>query len=570
MGSPTVTFRQREASGHVDHGRERERNLRHLITGGAGFIGSHLADGLVARGDEVLDPRRPQHRHAREHRASARRRRGRGWSTASTHDAAVVDELMASADTCFHLASAVGVKLIVEQPARRRCLRNVRGSRHGDGGGRRASARRLLFASTSEVYGKHSDGALREDADRLLGAPRSRAGPTRRRRRSARCSPTATSRERGAQMTVVAGCSTRSARARPAPTGWCCRGSCARRSPGDDLTVYGDGTQSRCFTHVYDAVDALVLADRGGRGRSAASTTSARAESVTIIELARASDRAHRLAARSSASSPTSRRTARASRSSGGGGRTARRSSSLTGWRPRRTIDDAIDDAIAWERRDARAVARAAALGLCPRAHVLPRTCGSRSRAERILGALGLSRVRVLRVIARLNLGGPAQQAALLSGRRLDPSRYETLLVHGSLAAGEESMADLAQREGARTEFLPSLGQPPRPDLDADRAGADRRRSPGAFARMWSTPTRRRRASSGGSRALAALRPRPVIVHTYHGHVLEGYFGPRGSRVYRKLETAARPRAATASSGSARRPSMTSCGSASRRGIASA
>jgi glycosyltransferase involved in cell wall biosynthesis len=134
-----------------------------------------------------------------------------------------------------------------------------------------------------------------------------------------------------------------------------------------------------------------------------------------------------------------------------------------------------------------------------------------------------------------MNLGGPAQQAALLSGRRLDPSRYETLLVHGAVAAGEESMADLADREGARTEFVPSLSQAPNPAHDA-----------AALARIVAIARRFRphlihthMAKAGFLARLAALttlRSRPVIIHTYHGHVLEGYFGPRKSALYRSLE----------------------------------
>jgi glycosyltransferase involved in cell wall biosynthesis len=135
-----------------------------------------------------------------------------------------------------------------------------------------------------------------------------------------------------------------------------------------------------------------------------------------------------------------------------------------------------------------------------------------------------------------MNLGGPAQQAALLSGRRLDPDRYETLLVHGSVAPGEESMADLARSEGARAEFVPSLSQPPRPWLDATALARIV-----AIARRFRPHVVHSHMAKAGFlarlTALAALRPRPVIVHTYHGHVLEGYFGPLQSRLYRSLET---------------------------------
>jgi glycosyltransferase involved in cell wall biosynthesis len=146
-----------------------------------------------------------------------------------------------------------------------------------------------------------------------------------------------------------------------------------------------------------------------------------------------------------------------------------------------------------------------------------------------------LSRVRVLRVIARLNLGGPAQQAALLSGGRLDPERFETLLVHGSLPPGEGSMADLAEREGARTEFVPSLGQPLRPHRDVAALV-----KVAAIARRFRPDIVHTHTAKAGfvgrTAALAAVRPRPLLVHTFHGHVLEGYFGAAKSGLYRRLE----------------------------------
>ena len=97
-------------------------------------------------------------------------------------------------------------------------------------------------------------------------------------------------------------------------------------------------------------------------------------------------------------------------------------------------------------------------------------------------------------------------------------------------------MADLARREGARTEFLSSLGQPPRPHLDVAALARI-----AAIARRFRPHVVHTHTAKAGFLgrlgALAALRPRPVIVHTYHGHVLEGYFGPLGSLAYRKLET---------------------------------
>lgn len=96
-------------------------------------------------------------------------------------------------------------------------------------------------------------------------------------------------------------------------------------------------------------------------------------------------------------------------------------------------------------------------------------------------------------------------------------------------------MADLAHLEGARTEFIPSLGQAPRPHLDA--AAALRLAAIARRFRPHIVHTHTAKAGFvGRTAALAALRPAPVIVHTYHGHVLEGYFGPLRNRVYRSLE----------------------------------
>src|SRR3954453_14779885 len=142
--------------------------MRSFLTGGAGFIGSHLADALVERGDEVvvLDDLSTGRRENIEHLLD---RDAVELVEGSTSDGELVDDVMRSADRCFHLASAVGVQLICERPLDS-LLRNVRGcdvvleaaARHDV---------RLLFASTSEIYGKDGAGPLREDSDRRLGTP---------------------------------------------------------------------------------------------------------------------------------------------------------------------------------------------------------------------------------------------------------------------------------------------------------------------------------------------------------------------------------------------------------------
>jgi glycosyltransferase involved in cell wall biosynthesis len=133
-------------------------------------------------------------------------------------------------------------------------------------------------------------------------------------------------------------------------------------------------------------------------------------------------------------------------------------------------------------------------------------------------------------------MGGPAHQAALLSGRRFFPERYETLLVHGSLPPGEESLADLSHEEGATMRFLCDLRTPIDP-LHDSRALLKLIRIARAF-KPDVVHTHTAKAGFLGRQAALAVRPRPAIVHTYHGHVLEGYFGAAKSRLYLELERA--------------------------------
>lgn len=142
--------------------------------------------------------------------------------------------------------------------------------------------------------------------------------------------------------------------------------------------------------------------------------------------------------------------------------------------------------------------------------------------------------VRIVRVIARLNMGGPAHHVGLL-GSRLDPDRYETLLLHGELGAGEDSLEDSVRARGAAMVRVPGLRPELRPHDDA-RALASLVR---AMRRLKPDIVHTHTAKAGMLGRLAAVMagaPRPKIVHTYHGHVLEGYFGPVRNATYRGLE----------------------------------
>jgi glycosyltransferase involved in cell wall biosynthesis len=144
-------------------------------------------------------------------------------------------------------------------------------------------------------------------------------------------------------------------------------------------------------------------------------------------------------------------------------------------------------------------------------------------------------RVKVLRVIARLNVGGPALHVAYLAEGLADRG-YDTTLVAGSLARGEESMSQVAETRGARIVTLPHLARDISPLNDAlavfRLAGLIRRERP----QILHTHT----AKAGFVGRIAALlagdaRP-PIVVHTFHGHVLRGYFNPFVTLGFRTLE----------------------------------
>ena len=141
---------------------------RYLVTGGAGFIGSHLSDALLARGDEVvaLDNLATGRLVNLDRAMSSDRFR---FVQGSVLDELAVDELVRSCDVVVHLAAAVGVKLIVEQRLRS-LTTNIRGSENLIEAAHRYR-RKILLASSSEIYGKNPACPLSETADRVLGSP---------------------------------------------------------------------------------------------------------------------------------------------------------------------------------------------------------------------------------------------------------------------------------------------------------------------------------------------------------------------------------------------------------------
>lgn len=142
--------------------------------------------------------------------------------------------------------------------------------------------------------------------------------------------------------------------------------------------------------------------------------------------------------------------------------------------------------------------------------------------------------VRVMRILTRMNIGGPAYHVSVLGGR-MDPRRYSTLLVHGEVGPGEESIAELAQQEGCDVEFVPSLGPAIRPAADL-RALVELIRIVRRFRPDIVETHTAKAGTLGRLAAWLAGRPRPRIVHIYHGHVLGGDFGRPMTFTFTQIE----------------------------------
>ena len=225
-----------------------------LITGGAGFVGSHLAERLLADGHEVmvLDNLSTG---SIDNIAHLKNTTGFSYVIDSVTNEPLLAEMIDRSDVVFHLAAAVGVKLIVEQPVHT-LETNVHGTevvlKHAN------KKKKLVFiASTSEVYGKSTDVPFREAADLVLG-------PTAKHRWAYACSKLideflalAYWKERKLPVVIVRLFNTVGPR-QTGQYGMVLPTFVRQALAGQPITVFGDGSQSRSFTYVGDVVDALV------------------------------------------------------------------------------------------------------------------------------------------------------------------------------------------------------------------------------------------------------------------------------------------------------------------------
>jgi UDP-glucose 4-epimerase len=229
--------------------------MQTLVTGGAGFIGSHLVDRLMERGDHVVvldDLSTGSRDHLAAHQGKAR--------FTFVHDSIlnrpVLDRLVRGADLVLHLAAAVGVKYVIERPLHSLDV-NVRGSEmllelvaaHGT---------KTMIFSTSEIYGKSTKIPFREDDDRVLGSVVCQRWNYSVAKALDEILALAYHRERGLPVIIVRCFNTCGPR-QTGQYGMVVPRFVEQALNGAPITVYGDGTQSRCFGSISDVADAVLV-----------------------------------------------------------------------------------------------------------------------------------------------------------------------------------------------------------------------------------------------------------------------------------------------------------------------
>jgi nucleoside-diphosphate-sugar epimerase len=336
----------RPAVAATPHLTPRRRGRRFLITGGAGFIGSHLVEGLIERDKAdrivIVDDLSTGQLGNIEHLLEADRV---SFVHGSVSDSQLVDELMSRADICVHLASAVGVQMIVNEPLDT-LMRSVRGSNVVMHAASRHDVK-VLFSSTSEVYGKQTHANLTEQDDLVFGSP-SRGRWTYAIAKSfGEALIHGYHRQRGVDATIVRLFNTVGPR-QTGTYGMVLPRFVRQALAGEDLTVYGSGAQTRCFTHVRDSVAALIALCENNEA-SGQTFNVGSATPISIVELAR------RVIERAGSESKILLVPYEEAYGSGFEELGSRRPDTtalrdLTGWQTHLTVEDAIDDVVELER----------------------------------------------------------------------------------------------------------------------------------------------------------------------------------------------------------------------------
>ena len=320
--------------------------MRALITGGAGFIGSHLSEALLDQGHEVLILDNLS-TGSIDNIAHLKGRPGFEYFIDTVNNEPLLAELIDRSDVVFHFAAAVGVKLIVEQPVYT-IETNVHGTevvlKHAN-----KKKKLVVIASTSEVYGKSEDVPFREDSDLVLG-------PTPKHRWAYACSKAideflalAYWKERKLPVIIVRFFNTVGPR-QTGQYGMVIPNFVRQALAGEPITVFGDGTQPRAFTHVTDVVGALLklVVEPKAIGQV---INIGNTQEITIQRARRARARAERHRTRRSSSSPTTRPTNRGSRTCRAGCPDLTRIKGLIGYEPKHKLDDILTQVIDYFRK---------------------------------------------------------------------------------------------------------------------------------------------------------------------------------------------------------------------------
>ncbi|MCG6925895.1 MAG: GDP-mannose 4,6-dehydratase [Acidobacteria bacterium] len=256
--------------------------MKALITGGAGFLGSHLAERLLEKGDEVhvIDDLSTG---SIENIESLKGRAAFHYTIETIMNEPVLAELVDRADVVFHLAAAVGVRLIVESP-----VNTIETNVHGTEKVLKLAnkkRKKVVLTSTSEVYGKADTVPFREDGDLVMG-------PTSKGRWSYACSKAideflalAYHKEKRLPIVVARLFNTVGPR-QTGRYGMVIPNFVKQALLGHPLTVHGDGTQTRCFTYVTDVVGQLVALSEDPGAVGEVFNVGNDREEITILQLA--------------------------------------------------------------------------------------------------------------------------------------------------------------------------------------------------------------------------------------------------------------------------------------------
>ena len=231
--------------------------MKFLLTGGAGFVGSHLLDQLVDRGDSVIvlddfsTGRKENIAHHSQNKAVE-------VVEGSILDAGLVDRLVGKSDRVFHLAAAVGVFNIVKYPLES-LTTNIKGSENVFDACLKHN-KPVLITSSSEVYGKNTSDLLSEDSDRVVGAPQKIRWSYSDAKAIDEAMAIALHQQKGLETRIVRLFNTVGPR-QIGRYGMVVPRFVEAALKNEPITIYGTGQQTRCFGHISDVVDAILKVD---------------------------------------------------------------------------------------------------------------------------------------------------------------------------------------------------------------------------------------------------------------------------------------------------------------------